>query len=78
MKLTALIWVLALAGAASACNSGPPINCSRGEHVDDMLGSETFGRCVPNEPEASESAAGLVGSAGEGGCADGADAGCDP
>ena len=25
MKLTNLIWVLALAGAAAACNSGPPI-----------------------------------------------------
>jgi len=25
MKLTNLIWVLALAGAATACNSGPPI-----------------------------------------------------
>ena len=78
MKLTALIWVLALAGAASACNSGPPINCGRGEHVDETLGSETFGRCVPNEPEAAESAAGLVDYAGAGGCADGADAGCSP
>jgi len=78
MKLTALIWVLALAGTAVACNSGPPINCGRGERVDDTPGSPTFGRCVPAEAEAAESADGLVDSAGEGGCADGADAGCDP
>ena len=29
MKLTNLIWVLALAGAAAACNSGPPITGER-------------------------------------------------
>ena len=78
MKLTALIWVLALAGTMAACNSGPPINCKAGEHVDDNPLSETYGRCVENTSAAAESAASLVDSAEEGTCANDADAGCSP
>jgi hypothetical protein len=64
MKLTNLVWVLALAGAVAACNSGPPIECNvRGETVD-----VDTGRC---EPSGGTGGTGGGGTGGTGGAIEG-------
>jgi hypothetical protein len=67
MKLTNLIWVLALAGAAAACNSGPPIQCNeRNETVN-----VNTGRCELGAGGTGGSG-GTAGTGGTGGTAEGA------
>jgi len=68
MKLLNLIWVLALAGAVAACNSGPPI---QGCTVDPDLGD-----CVGSGPDPGPGGSGGAGgTAGSGGAVA---QGCDP
>ena len=89
MKLSNLIWVLALAGAAMACNSGPPISgceekdqispsgmcCEYGFDADD-------GECCTHhgiDEDSGECVDPLdVGSGGGGGGSGGSGPACDP
>jgi len=53
MKLSNLIWVLALAGAAAACNSGPPVtNVTPPDMGGGGAGGGTVDACVNEENEA--------------------------
>ena len=80
MKLTSLIWVLALASAIVACNSGVPIECSPGEVVDLDDDSPTYGRCIPAEDSTAASVVDSAAADGatKGPCTMDADAGCTP
>ena len=61
MKLTNLIWVLALAGSVAACNSGPPVQgCKPGQVVN------SDGRCESESGSGGSTGGG--GSSGEGAC----------
>ncbi len=62
MKLTNLIWVLALAGAMAACNSGPPITNEPGNGDGGSNGS------------GGTNGTGGTGGVGEGACTDEANA----
>ena len=67
MKLTNLIWVLALAGSVAACNSGPPVQgCAPGEIVSGD------GRCE-SEGGGTGGSNGGGGASGEGACTNDAD-----
>jgi len=75
MKVTNLIWVLALASALVACNSGPPVQgCDAGEIIDLDGSSPTYGQCIPDDTGDAAS----KGDATEGACTNDADAGCTP
>ena len=52
MKLTNLIWVLALAGAAAACNSGPPITNEKPPGTGGTGGAGTVDACITDENKA--------------------------
>lgn len=67
MKLTNLIWVLALAGSVAACNSGPPVQgCAPGEIIN------SDGRCEREGGTGGGTGGG--GSSGDGACTNPADA----